>query len=220
MLLAIYCLVVVHVLPSDSQFDGCLGKRFNCIAAKLRGEYTPLGSQLTESTEQVFYDEDRRMIAREESGQTDGQPFLTFRLYDYPNKTMYDVATIDGKEKCVKLTLDEPFKKVCMPENNTQLIWGKSVMGIYPDMVPTNRYKWEDGNLTTELTYTYTMQPVLLDTYGTDQDGVSVFETVWIQNITHTAASAAIFTPPPSCKNAMYKVNPERNRQKVGYLAF
>ncbi|XP_067682180.1 uncharacterized protein [Haliotis asinina] len=218
MLLVIYYLVVVHVVPSDSQFDGCLGKQFNCIAAKLRGEYTPLGSQLTESTEKVFYDEDRRMIAREEFGQTDRKPFLTFRLYDYPNETLYDVVTVDGKETCVKLTLYEPFKKVCMP-NVTQEIWLKSPLGSLPNMVPTNRFKWEDGNLTTELTYTYFMQPVLLDTYGTDQDGVSVFETVWVQNITHTTVSADIFTPPPSCKDAGYQT-PQPYRRKVGYLLF
>ncbi|XP_046579102.1 uncharacterized protein LOC124286717 [Haliotis rubra] len=216
MLLVIYYLVVVHVLPSDSQFDGCLRKRFNCIAAKFKGEFTQSGVHLTNSTEKVFYDEDRRMVAREESGQTDGQPFLTFRLYDYPNNTLYDVVTTDGKEKCVKRTLEGPFKKVCMPDNR-QYIWAKSPLG---DMIPTYRCKWEDGNLTTELTYSYTMQPVLLDTYGTDQDGVSVFETVWVQNITDKAAGADIFTPPPSCEDEVYQSSPEPHRKKMGYLSF
>ncbi|XP_048257162.1 uncharacterized protein LOC124111497 isoform X1 [Haliotis rufescens] len=219
MLLVLYYLVVVHVLPSDSQFDGCLRKQFNCIAAKFRGEYTPLGFHLTDSTEKVFYDEDRRMIAREEYAHTDGQPFLTFRLYDYPNETLYDVVTVDGKETCVKLALDEPFRKVCMPKN-TQLIWGKSPLGSLPNMVPTNRYKWEVGNLTIELTYTYMMQPVLLDTYGTDQDGASVFETVWIQNITDTPVSSAFFTPPPSCMDAVLQNTLEPYRRNWGYLAF
>ncbi|XP_046327160.2 uncharacterized protein LOC124111483 [Haliotis rufescens] len=219
MLLVLYYLVVVHVLPSDSQFDGCLRKQFNCVAAKFRGEYTPLGFHLTDSTEKIFYDEDRRMIAREEYGQKEGQPFLTFRLYDYPNETLYDVFTVDGKETCVKLALYEPFEKVCMP-NMTQEIWLKSPLGSLPNMVPTQRFKWEVGNLTTELTYTYFKQPVLLDTYGTDQDGVSVFETVWIQNITHTAVSAAVFTPPPSCGDAVYQTTPKPYRLKVGYLSF
>ncbi|XP_046327175.2 uncharacterized protein LOC124111497 isoform X2 [Haliotis rufescens] len=164
MLLVLYYLVVVHVLPSDSQFDGCLRKQFNCIAAKFRGEYTPLGFHLTDSTEKVFYDEDRRMIAREEYAHTDGQPFLTFRLYDYPNETLYDVVTVDGKETCVKLALDEPFRKVCMP--------------------------------------------------------TSVFETVWIQNITDTPVSSAFFTPPPSCMDAVLQNTLEPYRRNWGYLAF
>ncbi|XP_046327174.2 uncharacterized protein LOC124111496 [Haliotis rufescens] len=216
MLLVLYYLVVVNVLPSDSQFDGCLRKQFNCIAAKFRGEFTQDGVHLTNSSEKVFYDEDRRMIAREEYGQTDGQPFVTFRLYDYPNNILYDVVTIDGKEICVKIPLDEPFKKECMPDSR-DYIWIKSALG---DMVPTIRFKWEVCNLTTELTYTYAMQPVLLDTYGTDRDGVSVFETVWIQNITDTAASAEIFTPPPSCGNAVFEGTLEPYSRNTGYLSF